>query len=245
MKMRLQVYTHAISAAAASISIRFAVILKTARATRGCGGNRPHRDARAQPGKQDICTDRNRGLKLQLHLYVGRALGNLIEVKAMKQIAFGTLVAVTALTGCQQVTDDRIEADISAIRNQLDEFEAVLLSPDVSTPVQIQNYLEFFGDDPVVFPPEDDSVHGYDAVLAFYTAGFAGGTFLSVDYHTHVPEIFVQGDIAIRRYIGSSEAKFEGELELYSSNNRYIDILRRQADGEWRVIWHAWYPVDP
>ena len=65
-----------------------------------------------------------------------------------------------------------------------------------------------------------------------------------MDYLTHVPEIFLNGDMAIRRYIGSAEVKFDGELEHYSSYNRYIDILQRQADGEWRVVWHAWTPID-
>ncbi len=162
----------------------------------------------------------------------------------MNHIACGTLLAATLLLACQQVSDSRAEDDRSAIRNQLNQFEEILLSPEVPLETIIQEYLNYYVDDLVLLPPGEDAVQGYDAALAYYTEGFEGGTILAVDYLTHVPEIFLNGDMAIRRYIGSAEFKFDGELEHYSSYNRYIDILQRQADGEWQVVWHAWTPID-
>ncbi len=162
----------------------------------------------------------------------------------MKHMAYGTLLATSMLLACQQGSDSRAEADLSAIRNQLNEIEEIFLSPEVPLETIIQEYLKYYVDDLVLLPPGEDAVQGYDAALAYYTEGFAGGTILAVDYHTHAPEIFLKGDMAIRRYIGSAEVKFDGELEHYSSYNRYIDILQRQADGEWRVVWHAWTPID-
>ena len=162
----------------------------------------------------------------------------------MKHIAYGTLLAATSLLACQQGSDSRAEDDLSAIRNQLNEFEEIFLSSEVPLETIIQEYLEYYVDDLVLLPPGEDAIQGYDAALAYYTEGFAGGTILAVDYHTHAPEIFLNGDMAIRRYIGSAEIKFDGELEHYSSYNRYIDILHKQADGKWRVVWHAWTPID-
>ncbi len=162
----------------------------------------------------------------------------------MKHIACGTLLAATLLLACQQVSDSRVEDDLSAIRNQLNEFEEIFVSSEVPIAAQIQEYLEYFVDDLVLLPPGQDAVQGYDAALAYYTEGFEGATILAVDYLTHVPEIFLNGDMALRRYIGSAEFKYDGKLEHYSSYNRYIDILQRQADGEWRVVWHAWTPID-
>ncbi len=162
----------------------------------------------------------------------------------MKHIAYGTLLATTLLLACQQVSDSRAEDDLSAIRNQLNEFEEIFLSSELPIAAQIKEYLEYFVDDLALLPPGEDAVQGYAAALAYYTEGFEGGTILAVDYHTHVPEIFLKGDMAIRRYIGSAEVKFDGELEHYSSYNRYIDILHKQADGKWRVVWHAWTPID-
>jgi ketosteroid isomerase-like protein len=145
---------------------------------------------------------------------------------------------------CQQAADNRTEFDLSAIESQLKKFEETLLAPDVPIETVLQEYLGYFVDDPVLLPPDESAVQGYDAALAYYTEGFAGGTVVAVDYHLQEPEIFLNGDMAIRRYIGSSEIKWDGELEHYSSYNRYIDILQRQADGEWRVVWHAWHPID-
>ena len=162
----------------------------------------------------------------------------------MKHIAYGTLLATTLMLACQQGSNNRVEADLSEIENQLRQFEETLLSPDVPLETVIQEYLGYYVDDPILLPPGDDAVQGYDAALAFYIEGFAGGTIIAVDYHSHAPEIFLRGDMAIRRYIGSSEVKWAGELENYTSYLRYIDVLQRQGDGEWRVVWHAWYPID-
>ena len=162
----------------------------------------------------------------------------------MNNIAYGTLFAATLLLACQQVPENQTEADLTIIRDQLTDIEDIILNADVSITTQMQKYLDFFVDNPVILPPGDDAVQGYDAILAYYTEGFEGATILDVNYHIHEPEIFINGDIAIRRYFGSAEVKFDGEPEHYSSYNHYIDILQRQADGEWRIICHAWTPID-
>ncbi len=162
----------------------------------------------------------------------------------MKHMAYGTLLATTLMLACQQVSDSRAEAELAAINNQLKQFEETLLSPDVPLETIIREYLGYYVDNPIILPPDDDAVQGYDAALAFYTEGFAGGTIVAVDYHLQAPEIFLNGDMAIRRYLGTSEVRWDDELEQYSSYNRYIDILQRQADGEWQVVWHAWHPMD-
>ena len=162
----------------------------------------------------------------------------------MSKMAYGTLLAAILLSACQQIPENRAEADLALIKGQLTKIEDIFLNTDVPIATQMQEYLEFFVDDPVILPPGADAVQGYDAILAFYTEGFEGATILDVNYHIHEPEIFINGDIAIRRYIGSGEAKFDGEIEHYFSYNHYIDILQRQAEGEWRVMCHSWTPVD-
>ena len=162
----------------------------------------------------------------------------------MKHMAYGILLSTTLMVACQQVADNRTDSDLSAIENQLKQFEETLLTPDLPIEALLQGYLGYFIGDLVLFPPDEGAVQGYDAALAYYTEGFGGGTVVAVDYHLEEPEIFLKGDMAIRRYIGSSEVKWDGELEHYSSYNRYIDILQRQADGEWQVVWHAWHPID-
>ncbi len=159
----------------------------------------------------------------------------------MKHMTYGILAATTLLLACQQVSDSRVEADLSAIENQLDDIVENFSNTEVPIATQMRNYLEFFVDDPVLLQAGEDAVQGYDAALAFYTEAFEGGTVLDVNFQT--PVILLEGDMAVRRYIGSSEVMFDGET--YSSTNRYIDILRRQPDGEWLTVWHVWSHMDP
>ena len=158
----------------------------------------------------------------------------------MKYMTYLTLLAATLLLACQQVSDSRAEADFAEIKSQLDDIEENFLNTEVSIAAQIKKYLEFFVADPVLLPPGEDAVQGYDAALAYYTEGFEGGTVLDVDFQT--PDILLDGDMAVRRYIGSSEIMFDSGP--YSSYNRYIDILQRQPDGEWLTVWHTWTPMD-
>lgn len=162
----------------------------------------------------------------------------------MKHIAYGILLTTTLFVACHTAADNRANSDLSAIKNQLKQFEETLLAPDIPIETVIRGYLGYYVDDLVLLPPDEGAVQGYDAALAYYSEGFAGGTIVAVDYHLQEPEIFLNGDMAIRRYIGSSEIKWDDEPEHYTSYNRYIDILQRQADGEWRVVWHAWHPID-
>ena len=162
----------------------------------------------------------------------------------MNNMTYGTLFAAILLSACQQVPENRMEADIAVIKGQLTDIEDIFINTDVPITTQIQKYLDFFVDDPVILPPGEDAVEGYDAIREYYAEGFEGATILDVNYHVHEPEIFINGDIAVRRYFGSAEAEFDGEIEHFFSYNHYIDILQRQADGEWRVICHSWTPVD-
>ncbi len=105
----------------------------------------------------------------------------------MKHIAYGTLLATTLVMACQQVSDSRAEADLATIKNQLNQFEEIFLSPEAPIETRFQEYLGYYVDDLVLLPPGEDAVQGYDAALAYYTEGFAGGTILKVNYHTHEP----------------------------------------------------------
>ena len=83
----------------------------------------------------------------------------------MKHIAYGTLLATTLMLACQQGSNNRVEADLSEIENQLRQFEETLLSPDVPLETVIQEYLGYYVDDPILLPPGDDAVHRSNAAL--------------------------------------------------------------------------------
>ena len=85
----------------------------------------------------------------------------------MNNVAYGTLLASTLLLACQPDSDSRTEADLAVIKGQLADMEEVFLNSEVPFATQIQDYLEFFVDDPVLLPSDEDAVEGYDAALAY------------------------------------------------------------------------------
>ena len=152
-----------------------------------------------------------------------------------------TLLVASLLLACHQDSDNRVESDLSAIKGQLEDIEE-LLSSGLPITTLNQKYLEFFVDDLVLLPPGSSAVQGHDAALAFYNDVWGGVTLITVNYHT--PEIMLEGDMAVRRYVGSAEFRIDAESAPVSGSGRYIDILQRQSDGDWRIVWHTWTRID-
>ena len=117
----------------------------------------------------------------------------------MKHMTYGILVAMTLLLACQQISDTRADEDLSAIKSQLADIEEIFLSSEVPLETKFRQYLEFFVDDPVLLQAGEDEVLGYDATLAFYTDAFEGGKVIDLDFQA--PDILLEGDMAVRRYI--------------------------------------------
>ena len=155
----------------------------------------------------------------------------------MKFVVYVILLAAMSLSACQQNPGSQVEADLSAIRSQLEDIEAVLSSGLPITTIN-QKYLEFFVDELVLLPPGRKAVHGREAALAFYNDTFGMITALSMVYQA--PEIIVEGNLATRRYVGNSKFQIDTESEPGSASGRYVDILQKQSDGAWRIVWHTW-----
>ena len=152
-----------------------------------------------------------------------------------------TLLVATSLLACHQESNNRVEADFSAIMGQLEDIEALMSSGLPITNLN-EKYLEFFVDDLVLLPPGGSAVEGRDAALAFFNDVWGGVTLIAVNYET--PVIMLEGDMAVRRYVGSGEFLIDAESEPVTGSGRYIDILQRQSDGGWRIVWHTWTQID-
>ncbi len=155
----------------------------------------------------------------------------------MKYMVHVVLLVAMNLSACQQNPGSQVEADLSAIHSQLDDIEVVLSSGLPITTIN-QKYLEFFVDELVLLPPGLKAVHGREAALAFYDDTFGMLTGLSVAYQK--PEIIIEGNLATRRYVGNSKFQVDADSEPGSASGRYVDILQKQPDGAWRIVWHTW-----
>ena len=151
------------------------------------------------------------------------------------------LLAVMTLSACQKGGSSESEADIAAISRQLKDIEAVLSSGLPMSTIN-ENYLEFFVDKLVLLPPGRRAIHGREAALEFYNNSF--GSLTAFSAVAQQPEILVDGDLATRRYVVNYKFQVGADSEPGSSSGRYIDILQKQADGTWRIVWHAMTPLN-
>lgn len=84
---------------------------------------------------------------------------------------------------------------------------------------------------------------------------FLQGVFGAATYRVEVlraPEVSVLGDVALAEYdytihlarkdpnVGVTEP---GALTEAKTTSRYLDVLRRDASGEWRIWRHSWQPL--
>lgn len=147
---------------------------------------------------------------------------------AMRQLG---PVAILLLSACQPAANTS-EADRQVLRAQLEVFES-MTTPDWS------RYLGYFTDDAILYPPDRPAIFGKPAAQAFYEAAFGGIASVSIDYSE--PTIDIAGDLAVRRYemVGTA---FLDSGDSFEARNKYIDVLRRQPNGDWKITVHAWSP---
>ena len=95
---------------------------------------------------------------------------------------------------------------------------------------------EFITDDFIYLGPGAPPVLGKDAFVPWVAGFFADFKFLLPDWATD--EIVVSGDMPVHRCSGVAilEPRSGGESTLL--DRKYLDILRKGADGRWRVSHH-------
>lgn len=144
-------------------------------------------------------------------------------------LKYCTLFVVTLLIACAPAQDPT--ADTSELTRQLVEIEQ-LRTPDAET------YLSYFASDAILLPPDLPAIGGKEAALAFYNSAFEGVSALRLDYSD--PIIDLDGDMATRRYSGTAEITIGANDETIVSRTKYLDILKRQPDGTWKISIHSW-----
>ncbi len=154
------------------------------------------------------------------------------------RVAIGVLMICASCSGSSDVPT---EIDRAMLDVQLDSIELIFASGEPMD-VIFERYLEFFAPDAVLLPPGGEPIRGREAALAFYTTGFEGFTALSLDYQS--PDVLLDGDVALRRYDGTAVVLSEAARDTLAFTNRYIDVVRRGIDGEWRIVWHVWGPTN-
>ncbi len=157
-----------------------------------------------------------------------------------------TMTAVTMKTSIADTntdtdTDTDTSADVAAITALYANWRKAVESAD------IPGYVSVLDANVRLLPPDAEAIVG--------SAGygkFLEPVFEAADYKIEVvrsPVIEVIGDVAVAEYdyiihlklkntnVGVQQA---GALTAERTSARYIDVLRRNAEGKWAVYRHAW-----
>jgi ketosteroid isomerase-like protein len=157
----------------------------------------------------------------------------------MRTVHTIAVLVAAQLAACEPTPD--VTSDIAELEGHLVEIEQLFDEPYAGERSVFDVYLDYFDDDLILFHPEGHTTTGRTAALEFYTSAFTGVTIVSLDYYQ--PEILLDGDLAVRRYSGTGKGTYGEEQTEFALTNRYIDVLERRDGGDWRIVWHAWYPV--
>lgn len=147
---------------------------------------------------------------------------------------------VSALCGCGQINGSRgTEADIKAIRKLINDFCAAHKYNDGS------KLAEFYVDDAMLMPPDEPTVYGRQAIASRYQQDIEKFT---AELTTNPEEIEVSGNLAFVRGTFTVKLTPRTEGENIDATFKFIEILRKGADGSWKPycdIWNSDAPLPP
>jgi len=103
---------------------------------------------------------------------------------------------------------------------------------------------DFYTEDAKILPPNMEMVSGKQAIQAFWKMGMDMGV-RKINLET--VEAGYDGDIAYERGVSTVTIQPEGGQER-TERGKYLVVLKRQADGSWKVavdIWNSDLPPQP
>jgi len=150
------------------------------------------------------------------------------------------LLFLIAIQTIAYANDAVSSSESEAIMAQLTEIAEISQS-GLSTVEMTDSYLSYFAANPTLLPAGQAALTGREAIQNFYNGAFRDVVIESNIYRD--PVIVVNGEMATRRYIGTAVLKIADQPDPVSATNRYLDVLIKE-DGEWKMLWHSWVPVD-
>lgn len=143
------------------------------------------------------------------------------------------LAAVVILTACRQA-EPRVsfDADTAAIRQLYREWPKSVEAADAG------QYVTFLDDSITLLIPGAPPVHGVAAYRDALMPMFQAASYRAA--LTPPNKLEVAGPWAFAQYEGQVTTLPTGGGDSSTARNRYLDILRRQPTGTWRVFIHSW-----
>lgn len=135
--------------------------------------------------------------------------------------------------------------DETQIRNMYERWADAVRSND------IEAYIACLDKKITMRPLGGPTIDGHDGYREFLKPVFSSAKYDSDGDGEHQIEIF--GDFAIVRVRHTIHLKFEGSATSIQSEGAlqkevnisdYLDVLKRQDDGNWKVLVHTWMEVE-
>ena len=122
-------------------------------------------------------------------------------------------------------------ANLQAMRTAAASYAAAWLTNDAET------VMATFVDEPVLSPSQLPYLEGQDAARAFWFPPDSPPTRVT-EFTMDELEASGSGNLGYVR--GTFRLAFEYAGSSYENHGKYVTILRKLADGEWRITHHIW-----
>jgi len=143
------------------------------------------------------------------------------------------IILTFATVGCQQGGGQLTSADIDAIKKNAEDFAQAIKT-------QSADAGNGLADDVVSMPPHNTSNVGKQKTVEFYSAGPKVTSFVISS-----EEIEGTADLAYSRGTWVVKGVLNDSIEI-NDNGKYLVLLKKQADGSWKVtreIWNSDLPM--
>jgi uncharacterized protein (TIGR02246 family) len=101
-----------------------------------------------------------------------------------------------------------------------------------------EGYVAHFTDDGVLWPPKSPAIVGKEAVRSWIEA-FIHHLTIQVAGQA-IERVKVDGDVAYCQSCATGTYAYQSNGKLLEFDQKYLDILQRQADGTWKIAYHTW-----
>lgn len=139
--------------------------------------------------------------------------------------------AMTDPTASRMQRDTAREDDLAAVRKLFADDAAALSAGDTSA------LARFYEADAIQFPPNSPALIGWEAIRSKLESELKG---IQVAATVKVTEAVVAGDWTFARGTYRMVTTPQGGGEQTVAIGNWLDILRRQPDGSWKIARSTW-----
>ncbi len=142
------------------------------------------------------------------------------------------LSVILVLMGCKDVTKTDTKEEQEKVRTLFTNWVK-----DITESESADAYFKYVTDDFILMEAGADQVSDKGKMKADINSLFASNTFHIENWQSQ--EVIVRDDIAIHRHSGLFVIKSKTDTTRQEINLKYLDILKKDKNGDWKVYIHS------